>query len=158
MKMNNMKKNILFTSLSALFCLWLVTACGLVELHSSKNGDLDGFWHLETIDSLATGNTCDLREERRFWMFQGTIFQLYCPEVMEGQRFVGQFSHENGTLTLWKVLYDIREEGDPVVESVDIIRPFGINQIENVVFHVDELSGSKMTLSNEMLRLSFKKH
>lgn len=155
---NNMKKNILFTSLSALFCLWLVTACGLVELHSSKNGDLDGFWHLETIDSLATGNTCDLREEHRFWMFQGTIFQLYCPEVMEGQRFVGQFSYENGTLTLWKVLYDIREEGDPVVESVDIIRPFGINQIENVVFRVDELSGSKMTLSNEMLRLSFKKH
>ncbi len=155
---NNMKKNILFTSLSALFCLWLLTACGLVELHSSKNGDLDGFWHLETVDSLATGNTCDLREERRFWMFQGTIFQLYCPEVMGGQRFVGQFSHENGTLTLWKVLYDIREEGDPVVESVDIIRPFGINQIENVVFRVDELSGNKMTLSNEMLKLSFKKH
>ena len=155
---NNMKKNILFTSISALFCLWLLTACGLVELHSSKNGDLDGFWHLETIDSLATGNTCDLREERRFWMFQGTIFQLYCPELHGGQRFVSQFSNDNGQITIWKVLYDRREEGDPVVENVEILQPFGINKIEGEVFRVEELSGSKMTLSTETLRLSFKKH
>lgn len=151
-----MRKNIILPFLFLFF--GLLSSCGLVELHGSKNGDLDGFWHLETVDTLATGNTADLREERRFWMFQGSIFECFSPDLYGGQYFVSRFSHENGTLTLWKVLYDRREEGDPVVESVEIVQPFGINQIEGSVFRVEELSGSKMTLSNEMLRLSFKKH
>ncbi|MBR5440991.1 MAG: lipocalin-like domain-containing protein, partial [Prevotella sp.] len=89
---------------------------------------------------------------------QGSIFQLYCPELYDGQRFVSQFSHEDGQIILWKLLYDRREEGDPVVENVELLQPFGINQIEGSTFRVEELSGSKMTLSTETLRLSFKKH
>ncbi|MBR5633854.1 MAG: lipocalin-like domain-containing protein [Prevotella sp.] len=158
-----MKKNIfhpssfIFHPLLLLFCGFL-TACGLVELHSSKNGDLDGFWHLETVDTLATGNSADLREELRFWMFQGGIFQCQSPDFLNGQRLVSQFSHEDGQIILWKLLYDRREEGDPVVENVELLQPFGINQIEGSTFRVEELSGSKMTLSTETLRLSFKKH
>lgn len=30
----------------------LLNSC---EVDSSDNGDLDGFWHLESVDTLATG-------------------------------------------------------------------------------------------------------
>lgn len=141
---------------AALCCLWLLTSCGLVELESSKNGKLDGYWHLELVDTLSTGGQLDLRQELRFWAIQGTIFELYSPELEWGQYFVSHFTHENGTLTLHKIYFDRREEGDPPVENVDLLRPFGINQLEGEHFFVEELTGSKMTLRNDALRLTFK--
>lgn len=37
------------------------------ELESSDNGKLDGFWHLESIDSLENGKTVDMSKLHVFW-------------------------------------------------------------------------------------------
>jgi hypothetical protein len=39
------------------------------EVETSQNGDLDGFWHLEQVDTLATGGTCNFADKRVFWVF-----------------------------------------------------------------------------------------
>ncbi|MBR1469532.1 MAG: lipocalin-like domain-containing protein [Prevotella sp.] len=140
------------------FATFLTTSCGLVELEGSKNGNLDGYWHMETVDTLSNGGSLDLRKERRFWMVQGTIFQLYSPDILDGQRYVSHFQHEGGQLTINKIYFDKRESGDPAVEDVENLRPFGINNIDGETFQVDELTGSRMTLRSETLRLTFKKH
>lgn len=37
------------------------------ELESSDNGKFDGFWHLESIDSLENGKTVDMSKLHVFW-------------------------------------------------------------------------------------------
>ena len=41
-----------------LFFAVLVFTLSSCEIETSQNGDLDGFWHLEQVDTLATGGTC----------------------------------------------------------------------------------------------------
>ena len=36
-----------------------VAAC---EIHTSENGDLDGYWQLHKVDTLANGSSCDMRD------------------------------------------------------------------------------------------------
>lgn len=46
-----------------LMALGSLSSC---TLESSDNGDLDGYWHLESIDTLATGKTGDYSNRRFF--------------------------------------------------------------------------------------------
>ena len=39
-------------------------------IETSDNGDLDGYWHLEQVDTLATGGKLNLSKERVFWGVQ----------------------------------------------------------------------------------------
>ena len=59
----------LFTAVMAL------TSCGM-EIETSGNGDLDGFWNLTQVDSTATGVTADVHEQRLFWSVQHKLLQL----------------------------------------------------------------------------------
>ena len=46
------------------------------EVETSQNGDLDGFWHLEQVDTLATGGTCNFADKRVFWGCQYKLIQV----------------------------------------------------------------------------------
>ena len=45
-------------------------------LESSGNGDLDGYWHLESIDTLATGKTGDYSNRRFFWGIEHRLISV----------------------------------------------------------------------------------
>ena len=138
----------------------LLASCGLVDIEHSENGKLDGYWHLVQVDTLSTGGSLDLRQERFFWIVQGTVFQLFSPDLSDGlgQRFVSHFTYENERLSFQQFYHDRREEGDPILDRVDLLQPFGINKLAGESFNIEELSGGDMTLSGEELRLVFKKH
>ena len=138
----------------------LLASCGLVEIEHSENGKLDGYWHLVQVDTLSTGGSLNLRQERFFWIVQGTVFQLFSPDLSDGrgQRYVSHFSYENEKLSFQQFYYDRREEGDPILERVDLLQPFGINQLAAESFNIEELTGGSMTLNGDELRLVFKKH
>ncbi|MCR5130474.1 MAG: lipocalin-like domain-containing protein [Prevotella sp.] len=140
-----------------LCALSLLASCGIVDLEHSENGKLDGYWHLISVDTISTGGVCDLHQERRFWLVQGTIFQLYSPDLEKGQRYVSHFIYDEEKLIIEKLYKDKREDGDPELEDAEVLRPFGINQIESATFKIEELSSGSMMLSDENLRLLFKK-
>lgn len=144
----------------ALCMVALLASCGLVEIEHSENGKLDGYWHLVQVDTLSTGGSLDLRQERFFWIVQGTVFQLFSPDLSDGrgQRYVSHFSYENEKLSFQQFYYDRREEGDPILERVDLLQPFGINKLAGELFNIEELTGGSMTLNGDELRLVFKKH
>ena len=54
------------------------------ELESSDNGKLDGFWHLESIDSLENGKTVD--------MSKLLSNDMYCHFLLE-HRCIAQLSN-----------------------------------------------------------------
>ena len=153
-----MKKTILSLALTAVTVLSAMSlhSCGLVDFDHSENGHLDGYWHLVSVDSLGNGTTTDLSQQRYYWAVQGTLLQLYSPDWQSGQRFVSQFRYQNATFTVLEIHVDRRYEGDPVVDDINRVRPFGLNNITET-FQVDDLSGRSLTLSTADLRLRFKK-
>lgn len=155
-----MKKNLskrisqyLIFSLSA-FLVFSFTSC---ELETSGNGDLDGFWHLVQVDTLQTGGVNDTSKELFFWSFQVNLLE-FSDRSYHIPIYMARFNHENGQLKVTQPCLYNRDEGNEMVteENVNVISPYGLNALEEI-FRVEELSGSRMTLSNGTLRLYFKK-
>lgn len=155
MKKNRSKRisQYLIFSLSA-FLVFSFTSC---ELETSGNGDLDGFWHLVQVDTLQTGGVNDTSKDLFFWSFQVNLLQL-SDRSYQIPIYMARFNHENGQLKVTQPCLYNRDEGNEMVteENVKDISPYGLNALEET-FRVEELSGSRMTLSNGTLRLYFKK-
>lgn len=146
-----MKRHTLYALLLAAAILPFISC----ELETSDNGDLDGFWHLTRIDTLATQGTRDMKQERIFWSFQKDLLKVD-DKTGENSSILLRFNHSGGNLTLSDpYIYD-REAGDIKLDDVEPLRPFGINALTET-FTTTSLSGSHMTLESPMLRLSFKK-
>ena len=136
------------------FLIFSFTSC---ELETSGNGDLDGFWHLVQVDTLQTGGVKDTSKELFFWSFQVNLLE-FSDRSYHIPIYMARFNHENGQLKVTQPCLYNREEGNEMVteENVKDISPYGLNALEEI-FRVEELSGSRMTLSNGTLRLYFKK-
>lgn len=150
-------------------CLGMLSLCIMLSLvsctiESSKNGDLDGFWHLERIDTLATGKTSDYSEKRIFWGIEHKL--LYVKDADAGTRgYLLRFEQTSDSLKLsspykfnWHEDQGSDEEpgGDIPVKNVEPLRPFGLNALEEK-FAKEALDGSKMILRSKTLRLYFKR-
>ena len=155
MKKNRSKRitQYLIFSISA-FLISSFTSC---ELETSGNGDLDGFWHLVQVDTLQTGGVKDTSKDLFFWSFQVNLLEL-SDRSYHIPIYMARFNHDNGQLKVTQPCLYNRDEGNEMVteENVKDISPYGLNALEET-FRVEELSGSRMTLSNGTLRLYFKK-
>ncbi len=155
MKKNRSKRISQYLILSIFaFLVFSFTSC---ELETSGNGDLDGFWHLVQVDTLQTGGVKDTSKELFFWSFQVNLLEL-SDRSYQIPIYMARFNHDNGQLKVTQPCLYNRDEGNEMVmeENVKDISPYGLNALEET-FRVEELSGSRMTLSNGTLRLYFKK-
>ncbi|MBQ2337570.1 MAG: lipocalin-like domain-containing protein [Prevotella sp.] len=134
--------------------LWSSASCSFLETDNS--GKLGGFWHLERIDTLATGGRKDLSKEKRFWSVQGSILEVSRREIGIMQPFIFRYEHNGNTLSLSDARSNDREKGDPAVENVEPLRQYGINELHET-FNVEALDRSKMQLKSNTLRLFFVK-
>lgn len=132
--------------------LAMFTAC---DFETSDNGKLDGFWHLERVDTIATGGSCDLSDELLFWSVQMKILNLSDRNYVLNSVNMS-FRHEADTLRVFSPLFDDRMNGDPVVTNPAVLAPFGINMLDEK-FRVESLTGSRMVLQTDALRLVFKR-
>ncbi len=148
--------------LIAAICL-VVSSC---TIETSDNGDFDGFWHLERVDTLATGNYLDLSRERVFWGVQHKLISCASITATNMYSFRGyyfRFEQTGDSLILhspyknnWH--QDHGENGGDIPATVvnDSIRSYGINNLREA-FYKEKLKGDKMMLRSKMLRLYFTK-
>jgi hypothetical protein len=124
------------------------------DIESSKNGNLDGFWHLERVDTISTSGSLDLSQEKLFWAFQKDLLQLRGDE----QEFYLRFNHHDNYLDLSDPRLRDREKDDPAISSstMYLILPYGINE-EEESFQVVTLDNDNMVLRNQNLQLWFRK-
>ena len=124
------------------------------DLETSNNGDLDGFWHLERVDTLSTSRSLDLSQEKLFWAFQKDLLQLRGDK----QEFYLRFNHHDNQLDLSDPHLKDREKDDPAISSstMYLILPYGINE-EQESFQVVTLNSDDMVLRNQDLQLWFRK-
>lgn len=134
------------------------TSC---EIETSDNGDFDGFWHLESIDSLATGNKADYTHRRTFWGVENKLIYAYDADSLIN--YYCRFTQTADSVVITKVYLDHGHQdngidgGDIPVEVVnDSLRYYGINALPEG-FLKEKLNGSKMVLKSKTLRLNFRR-
>ena len=129
------------------------------SLESSDNGDLDGMWHLRSVDTLATGGTCDKIPEYYYWCVQGSLIVLEDKEnttSLTNGDYIFYFEHKGDTLRLYDPHVFSLSKGDPELTDVDVLRPYGINALDQT-FIIETLNSSRMVLRDDSLRLYLKK-
>ena len=148
----------LFNTILATIALTTLASC---EIETSDNGDFDGFWHLERVDTLATGGTLDISKKRVFWGVQYKLISVYDIDK-EGTfgyylRFK-QTSDQIVTHTPYKNNWhqDVENGGDHPIDAPTQLAPYGINNLEEE-FVKEKLDGGQMILRSKTLRLKFKR-
>lgn len=125
------------------------------EIETSGNGELDGMWHLVSVDTLATSGVRDMTSDRIYWSFQNKLLELD-DKTGANNSVLYRFEFSDGTLKLYDpYIYD-RENGDKPFTNIIMLSPFGVNELEED-FTVESFSGSKMILRSDELRLKFRK-
>lgn len=138
----------------------LAVALGFVscELETSDNGDLDGFWLLTSVDTLATGGHLETRDSSLTWAFQGRILEIRRSTYRINECFICKFEHAGGTIRVYDIYQIARDkEEDPRVEDVSILCKFGVNALDER-FRVVRLDDDTMILQSNGLQINFCKY
>lgn len=149
-----MRKTICGILIAATTILTTMTLASCDIETSSAAGDFNGMWHLTRVDTLATGGVLDLKKEKIFWAFQNKLMQAD-DKNEKLAKILMRFNQTNTQLTLHTPYVYDRENGDVPLSDPTLLAPYGINKLEEN-FQVITLTGSKMVLQSETLKLTFK--
>lgn len=145
-----------------LYTLALLALLASCTIEGSDNGDLDGFWHLEKVDTLSTGGTADMSEKRIFWGIQYKLISVRDIDIDGAHGYYLRFAQTADSLHTFEPYKDNWHEdsgpngGDLPVSDAKQLAPYGINNIEEA-FAKEALDGKRMTLKSKTLRLYFKR-
>lgn len=142
--------------------LFILTLCILVvscELETSGNKELDGYWQMSRVDTLSTGGVADTREALVFWGVQGKLLQIRFSESGSflGEGLLFRFNKDDKNLTLMSPVIHHLYEADEPIDDVEVLKSFGIFHLEEV-FDIENLDDNEMVLTNDSLRLYFRKY
>ena len=129
----------------------LVTAC---HLEVSPSGDLYGYWHLVTVDTLQ-GTSADFSREKVFWGVENRLVQIF-DRSGAYPTLVMNFERSGDSLFLQKPFLDDRNNGDPEVSDPEVLSFYGLGR-ESSHFKVEHLTNDKMILSNNRFHYHFRK-
>ena len=138
--------------------LTMLTAC---ELHTSDNGDLDGFWQMTQMDTLETNRSGDMRSLKIFWAVQGDMLEmrdLHNIDVTQCHEKVNfRFRLEDGKLYLSEPIANDRDISDSIITNPATVAFYGLSSLEQIL-DVIRLDSEKMTLQTELYRMYFRKY
>jgi hypothetical protein len=134
----------------------MIVSC---ELETSGNGKLDGYWQMCQVDTLTTGGVTDTRESLIYWGIQGKLLQIRYSEnnVYLGEGLLFRFENDNSLLTLSSPVVHHLYETDEPIDDVELLKPYGIYRLEEK-FTIEQLDDKYMILTNDVLRLHFRRY
>lgn len=140
------------------FAVICLAACDLEADKVPGDNDFEGFWHLERMEMLATDSTSepvvqDLSNQRIFWSFQHKLLQLRDYDNGYSQ-YLCRFQIAGGKITITEAYYWKDANDHPITDGT-LLKYYGIADL-NTSFDY-HISGSHMTLSNDSIKLNFKK-
>ena len=85
--------------------LLMLAAC---DIHTSNNGDLDGYWQLRSVDTLSSGMSCDMRDSMLFWSFQGNLLHVRDNKEEKLDKVFMRFTLSDKVMTLTNPIFATR--------------------------------------------------
>ena len=137
--------------LFSIVCLAALSAC---DIESSGNGDLDGYWRLEQVDSLNGRQGVAYADKQIFWSFQHDLIEL---SNLHDNSIIYRLKEENRVLLLEQPCMFDRADGDTSITDLEILRPYGVNALQEQ-FRIVSLESEVLVLESPVLRLSFRKY
>lgn len=134
--------------------LLMLAAC---DIHTSNNGDLDGYWQLRSVDTLSSGMSCDMRDSMLFWSFQDNLLHVRDNKEEKLDKVFMRFTISDKVMTLTNPIIDLRDSSDLVLTDTTFLRHYGIHDMPETL-KVVTLNSSTMILENRVLRLNFRKY
>ena len=131
----------------------MIAAC---DIHTSDNGNLDGFWQLKSVDTLSTGGTCDMRDSMRFWGVQANLLYFRYKNEKTGNVLL-RFNHTDKIIILSDPIIDMRDSSDLILTDTTLLYHYGIHDVPETL-KVVTLNKSTMILENRLLRLHLRKY
>ena len=128
----------------------LLASC---DIETSSNNELDANWQLREIDTLATEGTADMSRSNIYWAIEGDILQVR--NISKNQKFLFHLQKDKDALTIGTPYHAHTKDSLTLVENDSLLVPLGINGTQ-VTYHINH-QGSHLTLTDEMLRLHFRK-
>jgi len=145
-------KSFFYLALTTLL-LTLTSACS-----TESNGDLDGNWHLVTMDSVSAGTSRNMVPERIFWAVEARMMQIQ--KIGELYKVVNiRFEHRGDSLLLSDPrLYRAEDNTFPDTPMTDlrVLRLYGIDSV-NERYAIRALTDDAMVLESRKVRLHFEK-
>jgi hypothetical protein len=130
----------------------LLTSC---DIETSNNGDLDGFWQLQSVDTLSNKASADMKSQGVYWGVQ--------KDLVEVRKYKGdsynvyfKFDYSGNSLRLYSPYKDDRDEQDKAITDITLLRPLGVNALDES-FTIEQLD-DKLVMSSSSLRLHFRRY
>jgi hypothetical protein len=130
----------------------LLNAC---EIHEYDNGDLQGFWHLESIDTLHSGGKNDLSQKRLYWTFESKLLELQDKDHHATDLFFLQ-EHDGDSLYLSKPFTTDNLHDDSYVTDSTVFLPYGITTSQEH-FSIVSCHDDRLILRSSSLQLNLRK-
>ena len=146
-----MRKSFIFTLIIAFATVFY--ACDNVEF--STDGNLYGYWHLVSVDTLEKQGTTDMSHQRIFWSVESRLVVM-CDRDGVYPEIVCEFDRVGDSLIFQSPYLSNRNEGDILIDDVHTLAPYGISSLEPKMF-IEKLSSGKLIILTPQLRLKFKK-
>ena len=109
-----MKQLTIKSLMATLATPFLLASC---NVETSDNGPLDGFWHLEQVDTLATGGTTDYSSGYVFWGVQKDLIYIKDSSNSSVGAYYLRFNQTNDSLHITKIYLDHGHEDSPSYEQ-----------------------------------------
>lgn len=137
-------------------------SCTLEADTVSGDGKIEGFWHLESIETTTTDSVSgtvsstiqDYSAKRVFWSFQRKLLELSDKDGNYDWLYC-RFSVADGQLVIGDVYTTNNDRYNAPTTNVSLLLPYGITQLEESFTY--SVSGSKLTLTNGNTILHLKK-
>lgn len=145
-------KKIIYSILAACTLAW-TTSCGDYDI----NGDLDGMWHLRTVETLADNSVENVKEQCVYYSVQQNLIsvkRLYKPNSTEQyKQHIGRFIHTGDSL----ILHDFRVfQNESIIATDSVLHPFYLDGTVSR-YAIKQLNSDKMVLRSQHRELIFKK-
>ena len=123
------------------------------------NGDLDGFWQVESIEDKQTGNITHCKGDI-YYSFQRELVLVSCTlsSNTTGQmkeNYIAYFTHENDTITMTDFRIYLDKDGKQA--PLQNLEKFGLYELYNV-FYVEKLNNKVLVLNSSKSRITLLKY
>lgn len=123
------------------------------------NGDLDGFWQVESIEDKQTGEITRCKGDIYYSFQRELVLVSYTqsgnPTGQMKENYIAYFTHENDTITMTDFRVYLDRDGKQAPLSK--LEKFGLHELHNV-FHVEKLTGKSLVLDSEKAHIILRKH
>lgn len=151
--MRNMFRKGLLAALSLLGCMCL-TSC---DWGDGIEVELDGYWHLYQVDTLATGGRYLMERQTVFWSIEDHILET---KILPYQMIFFRFENDGDNLRLYAPM----GSKDPTASGMDFpitdptrLYDYGVHSLD-ATFKIKKHTRKQLWIEDKMLKLYFERY